>query len=67
MIKKNTPSKPDTRRGTLLLAEVVSKLPLIVIVACLVAVLDSHARGSKKQRPTDKPATSKTLVAAEGV
>jgi hypothetical protein len=66
MIKKETPAKPDIRHKTPLLAEAVSRLPLIVVVACVVAVFGSHALGSKKQHQ-DKPATSKTLVATEGV
>ena len=67
MIRNNTPSKPDTRHGTPLLTKVVSRLPLIVMAACVAAVFGSQALGSKKQRPTDQPATSKTLVATEGV
>jgi hypothetical protein len=67
MIEINTPSRPDARQGTPLLTAVVSRLPLIAMVACLVAAFGSHALGSKKQRPTDKRETSKTLVATEGV
>jgi hypothetical protein len=49
-----------------MLTEVVSRLPLIIVVAC-VAVFGSQTLESKKQRPTDRPAKSKTLVATEGV
>ena len=67
MIKKNTRSRPASRHGMPLLTEALSKLPLIVASACVVAAIGSPAFGSKKQRPVDKPATSKTLVATEGV
>lgn len=72
MIKNNTPSKQDSRHGAPLLTLVVSRLPLIVMVACIVAAFGSNALGSKKQRPTDKTArnksaTLKTLVATERV
>ena len=67
MIKKNTRSRPASRHGMPLLTEALSKLPLIVTFACAVAAIGSPAFGSKKQRPVDKPATSKTLVATEGV
>jgi BNR/Asp-box repeat len=61
---KSTRSKPDTRCGTLLLTEAVL---LIVIVACVVAAFGSDALKLNNQRPTDKPATLKTLVATGGV
>jgi hypothetical protein len=67
MIKKNKPSKPASCRGTPLLREAISRLPLIVMVACVVAAFGSPALGSKKQHPTDRRETSKTLVATEGV
>jgi hypothetical protein len=67
MIKINIPSRPDAHHGTPLLTAVVSRLPLIAVVACVVTAFGSHALGSKKQRPTDKRETSKTLVATEGV
>jgi hypothetical protein len=67
MIEIDTPSRPDARQGTPLLTAVVSRLPLFAMVACIVAAFGSHALGSKKQRPTDKRETLKTLVATEGV
>src|SRR5580658_9332913 len=67
MIKINTPSRPDARQGTPLLTAVVSRLPLIAMVACLVLAFGSPALGSKKQRPTDKGETAKAVAATEGV
>ncbi|MFZ3246312.1 MAG: sialidase family protein [Candidatus Acidiferrales bacterium] len=46
---------------------VLSRLVRIIIATCVVAAFGSHAFGSKKQHRTNKPATSKTLVATEGV
>jgi hypothetical protein len=77
MIKNNTPSKQDSRRGTPLLNAVVSRFPLIVVVACVVAAFGGNAREPQEQHSadktspdksaTDKSATSKTLVATESV
>lgn len=67
MLKNNTLSKPDARHRTPLLTSVVSRLVLVVMVSCIVATFGSYALRSKKLRPTDKPATLKTLVATEGV
>ena len=71
MIINNASLRPDTRGAPVLLTAIVSKLPLIFLVACVVAWFASYAFGSKKQRPadtsaSDKPATTKTLVATEG-
>lgn len=77
MIKNNTPSKQDSRQRTPLLNAVVSRFPLIVVVACVVAAFDGNARELQEQHfadktspdksATDKSATSKTLVATESV
>ena len=72
MTKNNMPSKPDTRHAMPLFTAIVSRLTVIVVVACAVAVFASYALGSKKQGPadksaSDKPSTSKTLVATDSV
>ena len=54
MIKNNTPSKQDSRRGTPRLNAVVSRFPLIVVVACVVAAFGGNAREAQEQHPADK-------------
>ncbi len=76
MFKNNIPSKQDGRRGTPLLCAAVSRLPLIVVVACAVVAFGSTVRAPEERRASDKtapdksgtadPTASKTLVATEG-
>ena len=73
MITNNKRSQPHTRQGLPLLSAVIYRLALTVMVACAVTVFaESRVLGSIKLHATDnsasdKPATSKTLVATEGV
>ena len=67
MVINNTSPKPDTRHATRLFAAAFSRLPLVVVVACVVAMFGGPALGARPQGPTEKPTTSKTLVAIEGV
>jgi hypothetical protein len=72
MIIPNTSLKPNSSHATPQFKAMVSILPLIVIGACLVAAFGHDADGSQNhgvadKSATDKPATSKTLVATEGV
>ena len=72
MITNNKRSQPHTHQGLPLLSAVIYRLALTVMVACAVTVFASRALGSIKPHATDnsasdKPATSKTLVAIEGV
>lgn len=61
--------KPDIRRVTRRLTTIVSRLLLIVVVACGLAVFASNAVELRKQghAACDKPAITRTLVATEGV
>jgi hypothetical protein len=68
----NASLKPDIRHATRRLTAIVSRLPLIAVVACVVAVFASYALGLRKQghadtSGSDKPAITRTLVATEGV
>src|SRR6266481_5642605 len=65
MIKNNTPAKSDTPCWTPLLPCLVSRVPLAVTFACLVAVFGSYTLGSNKQLAKKNSAASKTLVATE--
>jgi hypothetical protein len=67
MLKNNIPWKPDNRYRTPLLTSVVLRLVLVAMVACVSSEFGNHVLASKKQRPTDKPAIVKTLVATESV
>ena len=67
MVINNTSLKRDARHATPLLAAAVARLPLIVVVACVVEMFGGQALGSRPQGPMEKPTTSKTLVAIEGV
>lgn len=67
MIEDHTALKPNIRNQSSLLPSAVFRPLLIIIATCVVAAFGSYSFGSKKQRRTDKQATSKTLVATEGV
>jgi hypothetical protein len=67
MTTNRTSLKPDTCHAASLFTAFVSRLSLVVVVACVVSVFASYTLGSKKQRQTDKQEPSKTLVATEGV
>ena len=62
-------SKPDIRHVTRRLTTIVSRLLLIVVVACGLAVFASYALELRKQghAASDKPAIARRLVATEGV
>ena len=64
--------KPDTRHATRRLTAMVSSLPLIALIAGVVAAFASYAPGLGEQRlantsVSDKHAITRTLVATEGV
>ena len=72
MTINNTFLKPDIRHATRRLTAVASSLPLIAVMAGVVAVFASYAPGLGKQRlgdtsASDKPAITRTLVATERV
>jgi hypothetical protein len=67
----NTSLKPDLRHATRRLTAIFARLPLTVVVACVVAGFAHYALGLRKQghaeTASDKPAITRTLVATEGV
>ena len=72
MTINNASLKSDIRHGTRRLTAIVSSLPRIAVVACVIAVFASYALGLRKQRhadtsASDKPTITRTLVATEGV
>ena len=72
VIITNTSLKSDSCHATPRFKAMIPILPLIVMGACLVAAFGRDADGSQNhgvadKSATDKPATSKTLVATEGM
>ena len=67
MTINNASLKLDIRHATRRLAAIVSRLRLITVVACVVAVFAGYALGLRKRgradtSASDKPAITRTLV-----